>query len=153
MNTTITPTPYHSKAFTFRTLVVSLGLFLAWPVISTAQELFILSTESGVELYQVEKIRELDLRINFFHSSDPSYQGSASEIMMESLMVNSGLQKTPHGRLLTMTTSHVSLPTPKMDALFTDILTGDLPDQGHEDFGKESLALRVHETEMSSPTE
>ena len=46
------------------TLAATFGLLLASPVSSSAQELFVLSTESGLELYQVGNLIEPDLLIN-----------------------------------------------------------------------------------------
>ncbi|MDT7043126.1 hypothetical protein [Candidatus Nitronereus thalassa] len=152
MNTTTTTTLYRSRTSIFSTLVISLILFMAWPVISVGQELFSLSTDSGLELYQVEKLRELDLRINLFRASEHP-KVPISDIMMETLMVDSGLQRTPHGRLFTMTAPYIQHPSHKMDALIAEIFKENFPKREHEDLGQGSLAFRSHETDWSSQIE
>ncbi len=90
---------------------VTFGLLVASPVSASAQELFMLSTESGLELYQVGKLIEPDLLINTYHSAVlPKIQAGAFSLQPISvhgnfwkpLLVQSGLQTTPNGRILTM---------------------------------------------------
>jgi hypothetical protein len=141
----------HTFALTFWTLMVSLGLFMASPIVASAQELFILSTESGLELYQVEKLRDPDWLIPDYHST---YQPASTDfgIVGNSLMVQSGLQTTPHGRIYTMASRVDSLPTPKMDSLIKDLVTVKRPDRNHWGLAKESLVLRFDEPVLSSPS-
>lgn len=90
-------------------LLISLGLFTALPGSSSAQELFMLSTKSGLELYQVEKLFMPTFLISQYRSGSgdnvktgdfshdphrPTY-GELGKI----LVVQSGLQTTPNGRL------------------------------------------------------
>ncbi|MCH7615146.1 MAG: hypothetical protein IH978_05350 [Nitrospinae bacterium] len=93
------------------TLAATFGLLLASPVSSSAQELFVLSTESGLELYQVGNLIEPDLLINTYHSAIPSkIQAGTFSLQPISvhgkfwkpLLVHSGLQTTLNGRILTM---------------------------------------------------
>ncbi len=93
------------------TWIVTFGLLVASPVSASAQELFMLSTESGLELYQVGNLTEPDLLINTYHSAIPSkLKGGAFSLQPISvhgnfwrpLLVQSGLQTTPNGRILTM---------------------------------------------------
>lgn len=112
MNTTTSnnPKPSNHVASVVRTLAVSLALFLGLATSAFGQEIFILSTESGLELYQVEKLHEPNLQLNTFRPAfgsnlvDQSFMHqptvSAYGIMGKSFMVNSGLQTTPNGRLL-----------------------------------------------------
>ena len=91
--------------------IVTFGLLVASPVSASAQELFVLSTESGLELYQVGKLIEPDLLINTYHSGIPSkIQAGTFSLQPISvhgkfwrpLLVQSGLQTTPNGRILTL---------------------------------------------------
>jgi len=93
------------------TWIVTFGLLVASPVSASAQELFMLSTESGLELYQVGNLIEPDLLINTYHSEIPSkIKAGAFSLQPISvhgkfwrpLLVQSGLQTTPNGRILTM---------------------------------------------------
>lgn len=102
----------NSVASMLTVLAVTLGLFMASPVPASAQELFALSTESGLELYQVEGLKGPDFIINKYHSAlEPKIEASAFSKQFRSvkygkfarsLLVNSGLQTTPNGRILTM---------------------------------------------------
>lgn len=90
-------------------MVMSLGLFMSSPGAASAQELFALSTESGLELYQIETFFIPKMLINPYHagskpstaiedvSNDPLR--SAYGTKAKRLMVKSGLQTTPNGRL------------------------------------------------------
>ncbi len=90
-------------------MVVSLGLMMSSPGAASAQELFALSTESGLELYQVEKLKKPDLLIDTDHTliwakTAPENGGdgplrTAYRTLGKPLMVKSGLQTTPNGRL------------------------------------------------------
>jgi len=93
------------------TLAATFGLLLASPVSSSAQELFVLSTESGLELYQVGNLIEPDLLINTYHSAVlPKIQAGTFSLQpisvhgkfWKSLLIHSGLQTTLNGRILTM---------------------------------------------------
>ena len=90
-------------------MVVSLTLLMSSPGAASAQELFALSTESGLEFYQVEKLKRPDLLIHTDHTliwaktptenvSDGPIR-SAYRTIGKPLMVKSGLQTTPNGRL------------------------------------------------------
>jgi len=102
----------HSVASMVGALAVTFSLFMASPVPTSAQELFVLSTESGLELYQVEKRIEPDLLINTYHSGfRPKAEAgafsnqamfSAYGIIGKPLLVRSGLQTSPNGRILIM---------------------------------------------------
>jgi len=90
---------------------VIFGLLVASPVSASAQELFVLSTESGLELYQVGKLIEPDLLINTYHSAvSPKITAGTFSLQpisvhgkfLRPLLVQSGLQRTPNGRILTM---------------------------------------------------
>ncbi len=90
---------------------VTFGLLMASPISASAQELFMLSTESGLELYQVGNLIEPDLLINTYHSAvSPKKQAGTFSLQTISvqgnfwrpLLVQSGLQTTPNGRILTM---------------------------------------------------
>jgi hypothetical protein len=89
---------------------MSLGLLMALPGSSSAQELFMLSTKSGLELYQVEKLimptflnsqyklgsGEHVTTGEFSHTPHRSTYGALGGKL---LVVQSGLQTTPNGRL------------------------------------------------------
>lgn len=90
-------------------MVVSLGLFMSSPGAASAQELFALSTESRLEFYQVEKLEKPNLLIHAYRTviwpktatenvSDGPLR-SAYGTIGKPLMVKSGLQTTPNGRL------------------------------------------------------
>jgi hypothetical protein len=93
----------------FAIFTVSLGLLMSAPVSASAQELFSLSTENGLELYQVEKLVKPNCLGNTLHSAGHSRTStgsfrdlalhSTSGTIGEPLFVQSGLQTTPNGRL------------------------------------------------------
>jgi hypothetical protein len=118
---------------------VTFGLLVASPVSASAQELFVLSTESGLELYQVGKLFEPDLLINTYHSAvSPKKNAgtfslqpiSAHGKFLRPLLVQSGLQTTPNGRILTMAGRIDWRPSSNRDPLSDDLvasLTGANP--------------------------
>lgn len=91
------------------TLALTLSLFIASAIPASAQELFVLSTESGLELYQVEKLIEPDLRLNPYPSAlrpkaevgnfHSQFLRATYGTFGKTLIVDSGLQTTPNGRL------------------------------------------------------
>ncbi len=113
------------------TWIVTFGLLVALPVSVSAQELFVLSTESGLELYQVGKLIEPDLLINTYHSVIPSkIKAGAFSLQPISvhgnfwrpLLVQSGLQTTPNGRILTMAGRIDWHPSSDRDPLSDDLV-------------------------------
>lgn len=87
----------NSGNYLFAILTVSMGMLMASPVSGLAQELFVLSTETGLELYQVEKL----IKPNWLGMPSPSvaHTRTMKGIMGAPLNVQSGLQTTPNGRL------------------------------------------------------
>lgn len=81
----------------FATLAVSVGLLLSWPVAASSQEIFALSTDTGLELYQVQKIATPSWL--GMTASTGSHSETATGIFVKQLSVESGLQTTPIGRL------------------------------------------------------
>ncbi|MDT7040727.1 hypothetical protein [Candidatus Nitronereus thalassa] len=82
-------------------LAATFSLLLTSPVPASAQELFVLSTESGLELYQAGNLIEPDLPINTYHSAVPP-KIKAGTFSLQPILVHSGLQTTLNGRILTM---------------------------------------------------
>ena len=121
------------------TWIVTFGLLVASPVSASAQELFMLSTESGLELYQVGNLIEPDLLINTYHSAIPSkIKAGAFSLQPISVhgkfwrpfLVQSGFQTTPNGRILTMAGRIDWHPYSNGDSLSNDLvasLTGTNP--------------------------
>jgi hypothetical protein len=119
--------------------IVTFGLLVGSPVSAPAQELFVLSTESGLELYQVGKLIEPDLLINTYHSAIPSKIKAGTFSLQpisvhgkfwKPLLVQSGLQTTPNGRILTMAGRIDWHPYSNGDSLSHDLvasLTGTNP--------------------------
>ena len=102
----------NSAPFLIWGLAATFGLFFASPGPTSAQELFALSTKSGLELYQVEKLNRSELLVNTYYSAiRPALGGgnfapkptlSAYGITGNSHLIHSGIQTTLNGRILTM---------------------------------------------------
>jgi len=122
MNTTPIKNTHDNSAVTSMVagIVVSLALFMSSPGAASAQELFALSTEAGLELYQIETLIMPSLLINPHHSvrgpntATKSFSNgplrSTYGTIGTPLMVQSGLQTTPYGRL-TIASRSDSQPT------------------------------------------
>ena len=86
----------HSESM-FSILGAFLGLFLASPAAVSADQLFALSTETRLELYQAENLRSPN---SFTKPANPiSHSGTVRGIIGEQVLMDTGLQTTPIGRL------------------------------------------------------
>ena len=164
MNTT----PLHhtrrrnSANSTFTILTISLSLFLASPLMASGQELFSLSSQSGLELYQVEKlIKPSWLTHSFFSEVQMKPEsGSFSDQILVSgygdrgkpLFVRSGLQTTPSGRLIIA--GHINWQPSVGEITFEDGRVASLfPNRLNNDLVRESTAWASNQQTMTSSVE
>lgn len=113
-------------------LTLGFGLFVFLPGPASAQELFILSTESGMELYQVDNLVKPELLSNSNHSAiQPKAKSkvfSGQSMFLghgmngKPFVVNSGLQVTPNGRLLTMAIPVDEYPSPGLKTVGNELV-------------------------------
>ena len=93
---------------------------LGWYTPVLAQELYALSTDTGLEFYQVEAVKKLDLKVN--RSKSALWPTNGSSIGRNGL--NSGFQTTVNGRILTMAGRIDWQPT-QFDVKLVEELNGD----------------------------
>lgn len=88
----------NSSDYMFWIIATAFIFLLGWYTPVVAQELYALSTDTGLEFYQVEAVKKLDMNAN----SSQSALWTITRYGKTPLELHPGFQTTIHGRILTM---------------------------------------------------
>ena len=106
-----TPIWRNSSDYIFWITNAALTFVLSWYAPVLAQELYTLSTDSGMEFYQVQAVKKLHMNVNTSHSALWPQSGNGalssginvnSRLTPHSTELDPGFQTTVNGRILTM---------------------------------------------------